>query len=210
MSHDLRAPLSSISGLIQLSEKSKDLKETAEYLELMKGRIARLEQFIRDIIHFSRNARTEIKVEQVPLREVINQTFETLRFIDGAESILLRNHVPDHVRLVTDQARLQIVLFNLISNSIQYRDLLKAESYIDVTHEPAGNNSRLIISDNGVGINTDHQSKIFNMFYRASENSQGSGLGLYIVRETLERMNGTIEVSSVPGEGATFTITLPA
>lgn len=209
VSHDLRAPLSSISGLIQLSEKTTDLREIAEYRELMKGRIDRLEQFIRDIIHFSRNARTELITEAVPLKEVIDQTFETLRYIDGAESIHLNNHVADSVRLQTDPSRLQIILFNLISNAIQYSDPYKSRSYIDISHEDLAKQCRLRVSDNGVGIDPNHHERIFDMFYRANGNSQGSGLGLYIVRETLDRLRGTIEVKSVVGQGTEFIITLP-
>ncbi len=176
VSHDLRAPLSSISGLIQLIERSTHANETSNYLGLMKGRIDRLEQFIRDIIDFSRNARGEIKMEMVNLKELADEIFENLKFISGAESIEMKNDL--HLTLVTatDKARLQIVLFNLISNAIQYRDSYKSQSFIKISSVEGDDYLILNLDDNGIGIDTQHHAKVYNMFYRASENSKGSGL----------------------------------
>lgn len=210
VSHDLRAPLSSISGLIQLSEKSSDLKEVTEYLDLMKGRIVRLEQFIRDIINFSRNARSEVRVEEVNVKALVNETFETLKFISGGVAITLQDNLPPFLVVRTDKTRLQIVLFNLISNAIQYRDPNKEPCYIRFSSSLTDGHLTLHVDDNGIGIDTPHHSRVFNMFYRASENSKGSGLGLYIVKETMEKLGGTISLHSALGAGTQFRIELPA
>ena len=209
VSHDLRAPLSSISGLIQLSEKSTNREETAQYLELMKGRIVRLEQFIRDIINFSRNARAEVMLEEIKLKDLVCEIFDTLKFINGAESVTLQDDLPDSLSISADKTRLQIVLFNLISNAIQYRDPYKPKSYVRFTATIDTNRIQLQIIDNGVGIDPHHHPKIFNMFYRASQNSKGSGLGLYIVKEAMEKLGGTISLHSILGEGSAFTLELP-
>ncbi len=209
VSHDLRAPLSSISGLIQLAERSSDLKETEQYLNLMKGRIVRLEQFIRDIINFSRNVRSEVRLEPVALRELARETFDALKFISGADAMSIQNELPESLVLITDKTRLQIVLFNLISNSIQYRDQYKDPCYIRFSSTESGDRLILQIDDNGIGIDQAHHGSVFNMFYRASENSKGSGLGLYIVKEAMEKLGGVIALQSVLGEGTRFTLELP-
>ncbi len=209
VSHDLRAPLSSISGLIQLVEKSNDTMETNQYLGLMKGRIAKLEQFIRDIIDFSRNARSEIRLERVDLKDLVRETFESLKFISGAESMILQDDSQISEPLSIDKTRLQIVLFNLISNAIRYRNPYTNPCYIKLNSKLIDSRLNLQIEDNGIGIHPTHHAKVFDMFYRASENSKGSGLGLYIVKETVERLGGTIELHSVPGEGTRFTLELP-
>jgi signal transduction histidine kinase len=209
VSHDLRAPLSSISGLIQLIERTKDPGENEHYLNLMKGRIARLDEFIRDIINFSRNARSDFHTEEVNVNKLLQETFEMLKFTNEADSIVLEQNVPNSVEIITDKTRLQIVLFNLISNAIQYRDKNKNPSYIKFSCSETPNRLALHIDDNGIGIDHPHHSKIFNMFYRATETSKGSGLGLYIVKETVEKLDGSIFLQSVLGEGTRFTIELP-
>lgn len=209
VSHDLRAPLSSISGLIQLIEKSTDTKETTQYLNLIKGRIVRLEQFIRDIIDFSRNARSETRLESVDLKDLVHEIFESLKFINGAESMTLQDNLPASVPMAIDKTRLQIVLFNLISNSIQYRNPYIKTSYIRLSSKYLDDRLWLQIEDNGIGIDQLHQPKVFDMFYRGSENSKGSGLGLYIVKETVEKLGGTIVLHSILGEGTQFTLEFP-
>ncbi len=208
-SHDLRAPLSSISGLIQLAERSKDLKETEQYLNLMKGRITRLEYFIRDIINYSRNARTEITHETIYVKELVYETFEGLKFIGGSDTIIIKNELPDNFIFIADKTRFQVVLFNLISNAMHYRDSYKEISYIRFSGAIEGNRLILHIDDNGIGIDTLHQEKVFTMFYRATETSKGSGLGLYIVKEAMDKLEGKIFLQSALGHGTRFTIDLP-
>ena len=209
VSHDLRAPLSSISGLIHLTERTSEKKETEQYLTLMKGRIERLEVFIRDIINFSRNARSEIKTETVNLKELADEIFETLKFINGADSIDMENELLSTLVTTIDKARLQIVLFNLISNAIQYRDTYKSRSYIKISSTERDGCLILNLDDNGIGIDPQHHAKVYNMFYRASENSKGSGLGLYIAKETMDKLGGTISLQSVLGQGTRFSLEWP-
>ncbi|MEJ0054160.1 MAG: HAMP domain-containing sensor histidine kinase, partial [Bacteroidota bacterium] len=209
VSHDLRAPLSSISGLIQLVEKSNDTMETNQYLGLMKGRIAKLEQFIRDIIDFSRNARSDSRLESVDLKELVRETFESLKFISGAEAMVLQDDTQIQEQVSIDKTRFQIVLFNLISNAIRYRNPHIDTCYIRLNSNLVNERLKFQIEDNGIGIHPAHHAKVFDMFYRASENSKGSGLGLYIVKETVEKLGGTIELHSIPGEGTRFTLDLP-
>ena len=210
VSHDLRAPLSSISGLIQLIERTKDPNETTKYLNFMKGRVERLEEFIRDIMNFSRNARSEIKPENVNVRELVSETFDALKFIRGADTMMLQNELPDSLMVSVDRTRLQIVLFNIISNAILYKDSNKSLSYIHFGFESLNGGFLLQIDDNGVGIDHPHHAKVFNMFYRASENAKGSGLGLYIVKETMDKLGGTVSLQSVLGEGTRITLQLPS
>ncbi|MBS1977407.1 MAG: HAMP domain-containing histidine kinase [Bacteroidetes bacterium] len=210
VSHDLRAPLSSISGLIQLSERATDLNENKQYLELMKGRIDKLEHFIRDIINFSRNARSELLYEDVNLRRLVDEIVEMLGFLEGASSLVTRNLIDEHISLHTDRTRLQMVLYNLISNAIIYRDPSKPESWIQFEALAYPDGCRLEVKDNGIGIAPAYQEKVFDMFYRASANSKGSGLGLYIVKEAVARLGGTIDLKSAIGEGTSFTLNLPS
>jgi signal transduction histidine kinase len=110
---------------------------------------------------------------------------------------------------MTDRGRLKVVLKNLISNAINYSDPNKTESYIRISIEQENGFYSIQIADNGIGIPEDQLEHIFEMFYRANESSQGSGLGLYIVKETIEKLKGKVEVESSKGEGSTFKIKIP-
>jgi signal transduction histidine kinase len=110
---------------------------------------------------------------------------------------------------MTDDNRLKVIVNNLVANAIRYHALLKPTPFIQIKACQKDDEYLLSVEDNGQGISDEHKDKIFNMFYRASENSEGSGLGLYIVKETLTKLHGKVMVDSTLYEGSTFSIFLP-
>ena len=208
-SHDLRAPLSSLLGLINISKLSTDAEESKQYLTMMEGRITHLDGFIKEIIDYSRNSRLQVGEDTVNLRNLVTDVIDNLRFSEHASQIKIEVLVSSDAQVTTDANRLKVILTNLISNSIRYADFTKKNPLIQVEAIANATETRILVRDNGQGIAKEHHDKIFDMFYRASDNSNGSGLGLYIVAETLERINGSIELSSEPGTGSTFVVVLP-
>jgi signal transduction histidine kinase len=208
-SHDLRAPLRSLLGLIEVTQKTQDPEEVKECFELMKDRIDNMDVFIKEIIDFSRNARLDVRRENFILLPIIKETVDNLKFAEGMEGIYVRLDIEPSLNIVSDLPRLKVVLQNLIGNAFKYHDLQKEQQEVLIKAEAEGDQIRIDIEDNGLGIAVEHQPRIFEMFYRASEKSQGSGLGLYIVRETLTKLNGSIKFHSSPGQGSRFTIWLP-
>jgi signal transduction histidine kinase len=209
-SHDLRAPLTSMQGLIRLMEESQDIEELKQYSSLLKGRVENLEQFVRTITAYSSNARSEVQLQPVVLRDILREALENVRFYPKADSITIHLDVPASVVIQSDPTRLQIVFGNLIANSIKYHDFTKPNCFIAISHKVEGQSISIQIEDNGCGIPEEVLPRIFDMFYRGHSQSEGSGLGLYIVREALEKLGGSIDVKSVYGMGSTFTITLPS
>lgn len=205
-SHDLKAPLSSLLGLIEIAKL--DQKDILKYLDMMKIRIHDMEAFIREIIAYSRNVRTQVVRQKSNLKKTISEVTEGLMFADAAQKVILENKIATDIEIVTDVTRFKVVMSNLIANSLKYYDDRKATCYVVVDAERIENATRIFIKDNGIGIDVKHLDKIFNMFYRASEKSKGSGLGLYIVKETLSKINGAIKVESTLGEGSLFTVTI--
>ena len=129
-------------------------------------------------------------------------------FLEGAEKIQFHNEI--HAReTFTDKTRLKVILNNLISNAIKYHHHDQSDPWIKVRMLNGNKTLSIIVSDNGPGINVEHQAKIFDMFYRGTERSKGSGLGLYIVKETIAKMNGSINVESVEGQGTSFFVKIP-
>lgn len=208
-SHDLRAPLSSVMGLINITEKSREPEEVTRYLGMMRDRVLSLDRFIRDITDYSRNNRLEVKREKVYLQKLVNEIWESLQFSPEAETIEFRNDIPEQLFINVDHSRLQVVLGNLISNALRYQDPKKDKPYVLVQHYITGNIICIKVADNGQGIPREFHTKVFDMFFRAHEKSKGSGLGLYIVKEAIVKLSGSVQLDSTPGEGTTFTIRLP-
>ncbi|MBX2967935.1 MAG: HAMP domain-containing histidine kinase [Cyclobacteriaceae bacterium] len=207
-SHDLRAPLVSIQGLSKLaiSESQSDIDR--KYFKLINDRVVRLDDFIRDIIEYSRNARTERKPESFSLSAMMHEVIENLKYMEDADRIVFL--VSSSVEEVhTDKSRLKVVLSNIISNAIKYHNLRQENPSVQITTSQSESTICIRIQDNGIGIQDEAREKIFDMFYRATDRAGGSGLGLYIVKEIVEKLEGTIAVSSVFGEGTTFEVCIP-
>jgi signal transduction histidine kinase len=206
VSHDLRSPLSSILGLTNLARLTKDPKELEHILMMIQGRINAQEHFIREIIDYSRNTRTEVIREHVDLVKLTDEIIESLKYNENAHLITFRKKMSDNATIYSDRIRLTVILSNLIGNAIKYHDLKKAQPFIEIGYR--SENSTIYVQDNGAGIPPEHQQKIFQMFYRGSDRASGSGLGLFITKEAVNKLNGTIEVKSTYGEGSIFTVYL--
>ncbi|MBI3481584.1 MAG: HAMP domain-containing histidine kinase, partial [Bacteroidetes bacterium] len=171
--------------------------------------ILKLDHFIEDIIDYSRNSRMEPSAELIDFNELIEESFQHLKYSPLALRIKKIVETISNEPFFCDKRRLMIIFNNLISNAINYQNPLEKEPFIKVEINTTLENSCIKIHDNGIGIDAEKIEKIFNMFYRGSSNSTGSGLGLYIVKEIIDKLNGSIEVSSSKNNGTTFTLTIP-
>jgi PAS domain S-box-containing protein len=208
-SHDLRAPLMSIKGLINISRLESEKEKSAHYLNLMEERIDKLDHFISDIIHHSRNARMEVLVNEINFDALLNESIASLKYMPGAAEVESCRTLQTKIPFYSDPGRLLILFNNLIGNAVQYRDTAKHRKRLHIAIETSAHEATLIFSDNGIGISTEYQEHIFKMFFRASATSKGSGLGLYIVKSVVDKLGGSIQVHSELGLGTTFTLRLP-
>ncbi|MEM1406891.1 MAG: ATP-binding protein [Bacteroidota bacterium] len=208
-SHDLKAPLASVLGLISLIRKEENEANKEQYYNMMEQSIVRLDQFIKDIIDYSRNSRVGVQIEEIDLKQLILNSFDDLKYIEGSEQTAKVINMPDDLKVTSDPTRLRVIVRNILSNAIKYGHKPGNEKKIEI--EASKKNGSLVLSivDNGPGIPKDQQDKIFDMFYRLHESKSGTGLGLYIVKETVDRLKGKINIKSVPEKGACFEITLP-
>ncbi|MCS6974025.1 MAG: HAMP domain-containing histidine kinase [Cyclobacteriaceae bacterium] len=209
VSHDLRAPLSSILGLINVYGLSKTADEKEQVISLISSRVHKLDQFIRDILNHSRNIRMEVQYEQVKPHHLVQEVLNQLNHMKDFGKQKIENLIPEELTVETDRNRLLIILSNLISNAVKYYDPCKAEPYIRIKADQNRTHWTLTISDNGIGIENEHVKNLFTMFYRAHSHGEGSGLGLYIVHEICRKMGGSVTVNSQYGMGTEFCVTLP-
>jgi signal transduction histidine kinase len=180
------------------------------YLDKIESSVLKLDGFIRDIIDFSRNARVEIESEAIDFKFLITEIFENLKYLDEKDKIKRIVTVEGDGVFYSDKKRLAVVLNNLIANSIKYANPNAQDPFIEVYVKQNSKTVMMQVKDNGIGIAQEHIGNIFKMFYRADSKSKGSGIGLYIVKETLEKIQGSIAVQSEYGTGSTFTVMLKA
>lgn len=210
-SHDLSAPLKSLLGLISVARMDDTPEGKTQYLGMMERSVRKLEDFIQEVVSYSRNTRSPI-------------TWEPCNFVKFVENILADHQyspdyntiqfiIEDHLKaqMITDRTRLKIILNNLISNAIkfQYSKDQTRKPFVKISLRATSSHYILKVEDNGKGIEQQHLKHIFDMFYRANEYAQGSGLGLYILKESVLKLGGTVEATSNLGEGTTFTVMLP-
>ncbi len=207
-SHDLRAPLMSVKGILNMIRIDPDKKNLDHYVGLIETSVNKLDNFISDIIHYSRNSRMDIVAKSIDFKELVSESIASLKYMEEAEQVRSIIKVETNDLFYSDASRLLIIFNNIISNAVRYRDRWK-DSYLRISIVSDAKKAVISFEDNGVGIAPEFQDKIFKMFFRASADSKGSGLGLYIVKSTVEKLNGTIRLNSKLGEGATFVIEIP-
>lgn len=208
-SHDIRSPLTSILGLINIASITSDKREIDKCLHLMKSRVHRLDEFIEDILDFSRNLRVDKKLSQINLHQFIEGILNNHNFGDDFDKLDIILSLASDFEVISDPLRLKIIIKNLLSNASKFSNLRNESPWLRISVLRIDRNFQLIIEDNGEGIRDEFQNKIYDMFYRASEKSKGSGLRLYIVKEMVEKLNGKIKLNSIYGEGSQFINELP-
>jgi signal transduction histidine kinase len=206
-SHDLRSPLTSLKGLVQIAKEEEDLEQIKYYFELMDQTISKQDQFIMDIIDYSRNKRVGKTLELVNLHQLIDDIVQQHSHNDKITTIKIEKNL-EIDEIYSDPLRLKIIFSNVISNAIKYGDPEKSEKKIEIKVFKENDFYKIVVKDNGIGIDEEVLPRIFEMFFGTNHNI-GSGLGLYITMEAVQVLGGTITASSQINEGTIFIITLP-
>lgn len=208
VSHDLSSPLKSIKGLVNLASAEQDKEMLQKYLYHINKSTVKLDAFIKEVLDFSRSTRAELIIKKSNLEELLKNCLSSFEYQDEYEHIDISYELSCK-EFYTDELRFKIILNNLISNAIKYRNKDVNGSFLKISSRARGNMVLITFQDNGLGMEKDVQKKIFDLFYRGNVQSTGSGLGLYIVKEALAKLEGKISVNSKPGIGSTFIVELP-
>jgi len=194
-SHDLRSPLSSIMGLVNLANLDKDTASRDSYLSKISGRIKKLDEFIRSMLDYARVNRIEIAPEVIDLNAVASSCIRELEHLENFDAI--KTEISSNVMCTfkSDPLRIKIIFGNIISNAYKYFNS-STKSFLKIKIDITDDQAKIEFKDNGIGIKAEHLDKIFNMFYRATERSQGSGLGMYIVKQAVEKLDGMISIKA--------------
>jgi signal transduction histidine kinase len=211
-SHELRSPLATIRGYIELIRDFKNLsKEQDEYAHRVELSAANLNDLVADMLDVSRITQGRMKFENVDfnVEEVVSDVVESFKDMAQKKGLELKKEGLKEIVLHLDKSKVNRVLVNLVSNSIKYTK----KGSVTVSIKELSDRVEIRVTDTGIGISKEDQEKLFERFFRvksAETNSiQGTGLGLWLSREIIRKQNGEIHVESIKGVGTHFVVTLP-
>lgn len=208
-SHDIKLPIISIKGLTHLGTMDSQDQRAHVYFSKIEDQADKLSRFLLEMLEYTRNNKTSVRLEQVNLDELVDEVIDNLSHLENASRVEVRKFIRIESNVMIDRVRMMVILNNLISNAIKYHNYALPNPWVKIMISKVDDKMQVMVADNGLGINDIYKDKVFEMFFRASDSAIGSGLGLFIVKETVEKMNGKIMLSSTKGEGACFRIDLP-
>ncbi|GJM29704.1 MAG: hypothetical protein DHS20C17_23390 [Cyclobacteriaceae bacterium] len=209
-SHDLRGPVASLMGLFNVvqSEFKEDSYEM-EYFRHYHRSVQRLNKILHNLIDLTKIKEKDVMPSEVALDDIISDCLAAVSTSENFEKIHFKIRNEIDFKLNSDTSSLRTILFHLLENAVNFMQFDTPQPFVklEIKHE----SSFLIIevTDNGQGIKKELQSEVFNMFYRANERSTGSGLGLYIVRYAVEKLNGSIQLKSKELSGTKISVYIP-
>jgi PAS domain S-box-containing protein len=208
-SHDIKGPLASITGLVNLAMEEESSTIVRKYLDLILRSTQRLDNLILELIDISRLSKQSISFQTESILFMVEKVVNGLKYSQNAEKVDFRIDIPPKLRVYTSVQLLDSILQNLIVNAINYKDETKEKPFVQIKATNLDNFVCLKIQDNGIGISDAIKSKVFDMFFRGTTKAKGTGLGLYIVKNGILKLGGRLEMESDEGIGTTFTIYLP-
>ncbi len=208
-SHDLKSPVKSMLGILYLAKIENKIE--SNLLHLLEGSVKKLDYFINNIIDYYKNTRSEKILDEIDFNKLINDAVTTIETSHNTSTkdIDIKISIFQNVKFINDEFRLSVIISYLLSNALKYQKENESNKEIDITVTVTAKRALLVIKDNGIGIQAKYVDLIYNMFFRGTTQSKGSGIGLYIVKETVEKLNGTIDVNSIENKGTMFEISLP-
>jgi signal transduction histidine kinase len=208
-SHDLRSPISSMRGLISLCKINSEVFPPYQFLIMMEVCLEKLEVFVNSLVEFSKNSNEPVMVEQINFHKIIWSILEHLKEHPNKNRINMECSVDKNAFINSDFNKLYTVLFQVIKNAFDYVDVSKPRSIVSINVEVLKERVVIEVTDNGIGIDKKCLPNIFQMFFRGTQVSKGSGLGLFIAREAMTKLGATVEVKSELGLGTFINLSIP-
>lgn len=207
--HDLKGPLTSVMGILNIAIQDCTQPEVRKYIELALASTSRLDNSLLDLIHVTRINKEQVRPENIDCHELLKEVLQSINHIPERKNAEISVEVPAGLKLRSDRNTLLSVFQNLITNALKYRREGSHIHEVNIAVTPKDEGVEIHVTDNGEGIRPEIQEKIFTMFYRGNKKSKGTGLGLYIVRQSVAKLSGKVSVKSQPGKGSEFDVWLP-
>jgi len=209
ITHDMRGPLLSVLGALELAKGIDSLPEIREILGMMDEAVKKLDEFIKNTHEYYNLKRGKLDFEAIDFKNVVDDVAALFRITGRMQEVKFTANIEQNDIFISDEISIKIILSNLFSNAFKYQRKNASDKFVEVNIEVKDGDAVIIVKDNGIGIHENHINNIFTMFYRATSEQTGSGFGLYNVKDALNKLNGTIEVTSVVNEGTVFKVIIP-
>ncbi|MEZ5015820.1 MAG: hybrid sensor histidine kinase/response regulator [Flavipsychrobacter sp.] len=207
--HDMRGPILSVVGIIDLAKNAEDIEEMKEMVGMMENAMLKLDNYIQNLHDHYSIRRGELNITDIDFADVMKDMTDIYDINSKLKNVAFETKLEQDGGFRSDDISIKIILNNLLSNAFKY--LKKTgDKHVSLSIEQKGPNATIKVVDNGIGIKESNLGEIFNMFFRASSDEIGSGFGLYNVKDALTKLNGKIDVTSKLDEGTTFTVTIPS
>ncbi|HEY9001657.1 MAG TPA: HAMP domain-containing sensor histidine kinase [Mucilaginibacter sp.] len=208
VTHDLRSPLASIMGLINLMDDETDPEQIREYIIMIKESLERQDRFINEMLTFIKSKHTGVNKTECSLSSIVDNVIAQNSHHNGGKRVHFYKEL-ELTQIQSDALKLQVILNNLVSNSIKYSDAKKPEQWVKVKSYRHDKEVVIEVEDNGLGIRPKDQDRIFDKFYMSGDNKKSSGIGLYLVKDAVTQLDGKIEVRSELGVCSKFRVIIP-
>ncbi len=207
--HDIKSPITNIESYLRFLKQDSDIKSerSLQSLKWIERSIEHSKKKILELVTVAQARDTIVKLEAIDLKAKINNTLDSLSSTIEKNKIKIIKTISLSSEIISSKKHVNAILQNLISNAIKYRSEQETP-IVKIEIKQNGNMIYIGISDNGIGISGHNKTKVFELFKRANTSHEGSGIGLYIVKKAVEKLEGTIEVESEEGKGSTFKVFL--
>lgn len=210
VTHDVRGPIVSVLGAIGIAKNAETIEEKNEILDMMEKSIHRMDDFIQSMHSYYSLRRGELQIEEIDFEQLSTSLHELYDVSSKTAGTRLEIEVDKQGSFKSDMLSLEIIFNNLLSNAFKFQRREEVSKFVSLKINVKENIAEFVVEDNGIGIAKDYLPDIFNMFYRASTESPGTGFGLYNVKDALRKLNGEINVESTEGVGTKFTVSIPS
>jgi signal transduction histidine kinase len=210
VSHNVRSPIASALGLVNVIQlEFEENKNLSFYVSNIGKSLHKLDYYVNKILAYVANKNFKVKKERIYFDGLIAQLIEEAKFLEGAEEVKFNKQITQEIEFYSDTDRLYTILECLIANSVEYKAQREEDSFVKISARITRTHASIIIEDNSEGIQEEQLDKVFEMFYRGNQRSQGTGLGLYVVKQTVEQLGGTLQLQSNYKKGSIFTLQIP-
>lgn len=211
VSHDLKGPISSLMGLHNLAKTDVTDEVARNYFDMYQSQLNRINNIVMELINLTRMSHMEENKQKIDFSHLVKDCISSYHYLPDFKKIKFTEEIDAELEYYSEWSIINTILQNLIENAIKYQRSEEPEPSIRVVilKDQDSGSVQISVEDNGQGITHEHQKKIFDMFYRGTESSQGTGLGLYILKRAVERLKGEVSLHSEPGLGSIFTVVLP-
>ena len=209
VTHDLRGPILSVIGVINVSKSIENPSELKSILEMIENAMYKLNTFIENTHDYYNLKRGQLQISDLKFQDIMDDLKDIFEINCKVNNIQFVSKVEQNEIFRSDEMSLRIILNNIISNAFKYQKKNNVNKFVHAEITVNKGIVTIVVKDNGIGIPDSDINHIFDMFYRGTTEEFGSGFGLYNVKDALMKINGRIDVASKPNEGTTITVTVP-